>query len=232
MIIGAGVAGLLHAILLKRANIPFDIFERAQSVKPLVPGKKICWSIQIQLEATTAEDRANKNTEWGPGSNEAMIKEVYDFPTTYGPLGKFINATPREQISKVFLEEKMFETWYHDRVVLIGDASASEAYVSTTKRKLKPLKVRHNGDKRLGGENVQRYHDYVQKYQRKTIPERTKKRMSSGGRILQWILLQAMDMGDENPRRTMKAVIEEAIEGIEVEGGSLILNLNQLHVEC
>ncbi|KAF9350128.1 hypothetical protein BGX26_011659 [Mortierella sp. AD094] len=28
-----------------------------------VPGKKICWGIQIQLEATTAEDRANKNTE-------------------------------------------------------------------------------------------------------------------------------------------------------------------------
>ncbi|KAF9341832.1 hypothetical protein BGX26_008581, partial [Mortierella sp. AD094] len=68
-------------------------------------------------------------------------------------------------------------------------------------------------------ENVQRYHDHVQKYQRKTIPEPTKKRMSSGGRILQWILVQAMDIREENPRRTMKAAIEEAIERIEIEAG-------------
>ncbi|KAF9117008.1 hypothetical protein BGX27_007062 [Mortierella sp. AM989] len=88
-----------------------------------VPGNRICWGVQIQLEATTVEDRASKNTGWGPEGNEAMIKEVYDFPTTYGPLGKFIDATPRERISKVFLEEKMFETWYHGRVVLIGDAA-------------------------------------------------------------------------------------------------------------
>ncbi|KAF9181992.1 hypothetical protein BGZ49_004773, partial [Haplosporangium sp. Z 27] len=88
-----------------------------------VPGKKICWGVQIQLEATTPEDRSNKNTEWGPEGNESMIKEIYDFPTNYGPLGKFIDATPRDRISKVFLEEKMFETWYHGRVVLIGDAA-------------------------------------------------------------------------------------------------------------
>jgi len=35
MIVGAGVAGLLLAALLKRAGIPFDIYERAQTVKPL-----------------------------------------------------------------------------------------------------------------------------------------------------------------------------------------------------
>ncbi|KAG0354422.1 hypothetical protein BC939DRAFT_493329 [Gamsiella multidivaricata] len=88
-----------------------------------VPGKRICWGVQIQLKATSAEDREFKNTEWGPEGNEAMIKEVYDFPTTYGPLGQLIDATPRERISKVFLEEKMFETWFSDRVVLIGDAA-------------------------------------------------------------------------------------------------------------
>ncbi|KAI8605425.1 hypothetical protein EDD21DRAFT_363517 [Dissophora ornata] len=88
-----------------------------------VPGKKICWGVNIQLKATTTEDREFKNTEWGPEGNEAMIKEIYNFPTTYGPLGQFIDATPRERISKVYLEEKMFETWHHGRVVLIGDAA-------------------------------------------------------------------------------------------------------------
>jgi len=35
MIIGAGLSGLLLAILLERAGIPCEIFERTPSVKPL-----------------------------------------------------------------------------------------------------------------------------------------------------------------------------------------------------
>ncbi|KAF9177061.1 hypothetical protein BGZ50_009246, partial [Haplosporangium sp. Z 11] len=35
LIAGAGLAGLLLGILLERANIPYQIFERAQEIKPL-----------------------------------------------------------------------------------------------------------------------------------------------------------------------------------------------------
>jgi 2-polyprenyl-6-methoxyphenol hydroxylase-like FAD-dependent oxidoreductase len=35
LIVGAGLAGLLLAILLDKAGIPYEIFERAASVKPL-----------------------------------------------------------------------------------------------------------------------------------------------------------------------------------------------------
>ncbi|KAF9536077.1 hypothetical protein EC957_000490 [Mortierella hygrophila] len=35
MIVGAGVAGLLLAILLDKAGIPYQIYERANNVKPL-----------------------------------------------------------------------------------------------------------------------------------------------------------------------------------------------------
>lgn len=35
MIIGAGLAGLLLAILLDKAGIPYQIYERAKEVKPL-----------------------------------------------------------------------------------------------------------------------------------------------------------------------------------------------------
>ena len=35
MIVGAGLAGLLLAILLDKAGIPYEIYERAPSVKPL-----------------------------------------------------------------------------------------------------------------------------------------------------------------------------------------------------
>ncbi len=54
----------------------------------------------MQLSAATAEDKSFRNTEWGPEGNEAMIKEIYDFATPYGPLGQFIDATPRERISR------------------------------------------------------------------------------------------------------------------------------------
>jgi hypothetical protein len=63
-----------------------------------------------------------KNIEWGPEANEAAIKEVRNFPCTLGgTMGDIIDMTPKERISRVFLEEKLFETWYHGRVVLIGD---------------------------------------------------------------------------------------------------------------
>ncbi|KAF9187719.1 hypothetical protein BGZ50_001780 [Haplosporangium sp. Z 11] len=88
-----------------------------------VPGKCICWGVQMQLTAASAEDRSFRNTEWGSEGNEAMIKEIYNFVTPYGPLGQFIDKTPRDRISRVFLEEKMFETWHHGRAVLIGDAA-------------------------------------------------------------------------------------------------------------
>ena len=35
MIVGAGLAGLLLAILLDHAGIPYEVFERAKEIKPL-----------------------------------------------------------------------------------------------------------------------------------------------------------------------------------------------------
>jgi hypothetical protein len=51
-----------------------------------------------------------------------MYKEYEDKPTPWGcTMGDVFRATPRELISKVFVEEKIFKTWYHGRTVLIGD---------------------------------------------------------------------------------------------------------------
>lgn len=35
LIVGAGIGGLMLAILLEQINIPYQIFERASEVKPL-----------------------------------------------------------------------------------------------------------------------------------------------------------------------------------------------------
>ncbi|KAG0048624.1 hypothetical protein BGZ83_006443 [Gryganskiella cystojenkinii] len=92
--------------------------------------KTFCWQLNLQyLNENEAKRQQFMNSEWGPTSNKDMINEFYDLKNPYGikgqegKMGDFIDATPPELISKVFLEHKMFKTWYHGRVVLIGDGA-------------------------------------------------------------------------------------------------------------
>lgn len=54
-----------------------------------------------------------------------MCKEVRDFAIPGGDgsltMADLIDNTPKHLISKVMLEEKVFDTWYYGRTVLIGD---------------------------------------------------------------------------------------------------------------
>ncbi|KAG0350908.1 hypothetical protein BG005_009578 [Podila minutissima] len=67
-------------------------------------------------------------SELGPEAAQAMCKEVRNFKIPGGKdgkgltLGVLIDRTPKELISKVMLEEKLFDTWYAGRTVLMGDA--------------------------------------------------------------------------------------------------------------
>lgn len=89
-----------------------------------VPGNRICWNAILQLSTVKeASEHKFKNSEWGPETSEPMIKEVRDFLIPFGgTLGELIDATPRDNISRVFLEDKLFETWHYGRTVLVGDA--------------------------------------------------------------------------------------------------------------
>ncbi|KAF9182239.1 hypothetical protein BGZ51_004857 [Haplosporangium sp. Z 767] len=89
-----------------------------------VPGNQICWTLIYQFKnVAEAREQQFRNSEWAPETNEAMLKEYYNNPCPYGGImGDLIDATPKELISKVFVEEKLFETWFHSRTVLIGDA--------------------------------------------------------------------------------------------------------------
>ncbi|KAF9085401.1 hypothetical protein BGX29_001962 [Mortierella sp. GBA35] len=88
----------------------------------------ICWSvIQFLDEESSKENDSFRCSEWGSEAVEAMCKEVRDFPIVSGSekalkIGDLIDLTPKEYISKVMLEEKVFKTWHHCRTVLIGDA--------------------------------------------------------------------------------------------------------------
>ncbi|KAF9183218.1 hypothetical protein BGZ51_004179 [Haplosporangium sp. Z 767] len=89
--------------------------------KPLDPAKypKLRF---IQLTAKQSEDEQFRGSQWDPESNETMLKQVAHYQTPYGSLGDLFAATPRETISRVFLEDIMHQTWHHERTVLIGDA--------------------------------------------------------------------------------------------------------------
>ncbi|KAG0059874.1 hypothetical protein BGZ89_012730 [Linnemannia elongata] len=93
----------------------------------------VCWSIIrfVEESKTSVDDKNNNPTvdqEWGPEAAEAMCNEVRQFPVMSGneanpwTLGDLINQTPKDLISKVKLEEIVFETWFGGRTVLMGDA--------------------------------------------------------------------------------------------------------------
>ncbi|KAF9155704.1 hypothetical protein BGX20_004388 [Mortierella sp. AD010] len=86
--------------------------------------KTICWVILQFLEQETSKTDDNfRSSEWGPEAADAMCKEVRDYPAVRGmKMGDLIDATPKEVICKVMLEEKLFETWTYGRTVLLGDA--------------------------------------------------------------------------------------------------------------
>ncbi|KAI1317683.1 hypothetical protein EDD11_007989 [Mortierella claussenii] len=84
------------------------------------------WTVTQYLDAETSKDNDSfRNSEWGPEAAEAMSKEVRGFPMPGGAnndltLGDLIDETPF--VSKVMLEEKVFDTWFSKRTVLLGDA--------------------------------------------------------------------------------------------------------------
>lgn len=82
----------------------------------------MCWNVVVQLGVSASEEES-KNSEWVSTTNEKMIEKVKDFKIPYGKMGDLFDATPKRQIRKVFLEDIVYETWYHSRSVLIGDGN-------------------------------------------------------------------------------------------------------------
>ncbi|KAF9104951.1 hypothetical protein BGX27_009862 [Mortierella sp. AM989] len=87
----------------------------------------VCWGVTLQLDEETSKlNDTFRSTEWEPEGAWDMCNDVRDFPIPGGDgtltLGDIIDRTPKARISKVALEEKVFERWFHERTVLIGDA--------------------------------------------------------------------------------------------------------------
>ncbi|KAF9146994.1 hypothetical protein BG015_011424 [Linnemannia schmuckeri] len=93
----------------------------------------LTWSIVHQLDKTTSKAaleqrfRNSENSgEWGAIPALTMCEETKEFPIPLNDemktMGDIYDLTPKDLISKVMLEEKVFKTWHHGRTVLLGDA--------------------------------------------------------------------------------------------------------------
>ncbi|KAG0340463.1 hypothetical protein BG004_006397 [Podila humilis] len=89
----------------------------------------VCWMmVHFMDKESYKRNDSFRTTEWGPESAEALAREVRDFRVPGGregvelTLGDYLDKTPTRHLSKVVLEEIVFEKWYHKRAVLIGDA--------------------------------------------------------------------------------------------------------------
>ncbi|KAF9547130.1 hypothetical protein EC957_008810 [Mortierella hygrophila] len=100
------------------------VFATAQST--------LCYMVIHHLDKTSskaAEEhrfRESDNSQWGPHAAQAMVDETRHFPLVVGTkkmtMGDLYDLTPEGRISKVMLEEKVFQTWNSGRTVLLGDA--------------------------------------------------------------------------------------------------------------
>lgn len=45
-------------------------------------------------------------------------------------MGDLFDATPTERVSKVYFEDKLFDTWTHGRTILIGDGTFIQQYLA------------------------------------------------------------------------------------------------------
>jgi len=95
----------------------------------------ITWSVidhEPQLEKKTSK---TENPEWGLNAAQSMVELTRTFPVELdkgkSTLGDLFDKTPMDLISKVMLEEKIFETWYHGRTVLIGDGKKGPSSFQT-----------------------------------------------------------------------------------------------------
>ncbi|KAG0330504.1 hypothetical protein BG004_002098, partial [Podila humilis] len=108
----------------------------------------VCWMmVHFMDRESYKRNDSFRTTEWGPESADALAREVRDFRVPGGrdgvelTLGDYLDKTPVRHLSKVVLEEIVFEKWYHKRAVLIGDVVAITVFdgIFAACHKMNPL---------------------------------------------------------------------------------------------
>ncbi|KAF9549861.1 hypothetical protein EC957_002432 [Mortierella hygrophila] len=112
-----------NALSLDVSSNPHAKISSCTTISPSASSTTIASTSTDTTTTTTAAAAAVNLSEWGTESSDAIPDDWRKFPCPIGgTMGDLFDQTPREVVSKVVLEEKLYQTWYHGRVVLIGDA--------------------------------------------------------------------------------------------------------------
>ncbi|KAF9431306.1 hypothetical protein BGZ94_000013 [Podila epigama] len=96
-----------------------------------VPGNKVAWMVIADTRELSSQEQEHPSRKMSarmtPGGEDfasELNNEIKKLDAPYGgdTFGALAENTPVGKVSKVFLEEKIFRTWTHGRVVLLGDA--------------------------------------------------------------------------------------------------------------
>ncbi|KAF9151491.1 hypothetical protein BG015_006590 [Linnemannia schmuckeri] len=118
--------GQFFTLLGEEGPYTWAVFTTAQSTLSYM----VYHHLPRQTSKAVEEERAKSddNAEWDATPTQTMCNETRDFRIPIDidgrkmTMGDLYDLTPKELISKVGLEEKVFETWHHGRTVLLGDA--------------------------------------------------------------------------------------------------------------
>ncbi|KAK3821246.1 MAG: hypothetical protein J3Q66DRAFT_438136 [Benniella sp.] len=109
-------SGDFQVIIGKERSLQVYLFPFAEN--------RIGWQICGKMENPEEHDQQNfRFSDWGPVAADELCDQVRHYKCPFGgTLGDLMNRTSKERLSKVMLEEKYFQTWWHMRTVLVGDA--------------------------------------------------------------------------------------------------------------
>ncbi|KAG0098249.1 hypothetical protein BGZ93_000676 [Podila epicladia] len=106
----------LYKILKEKKRLPAsdDVWITMTTQK-----NTVCWMVIHFLDKESSKRNDSfRNSEWGLEAAEALAREVRPFKVPGGKDGKvltlreYVDRTPRNSMSKVMLEEIIFDTWY------------------------------------------------------------------------------------------------------------------------
>lgn len=105
-----------------------------------------------QTSKAVEKQRTNNenNVEWDVSPAQTMCDETRDFQVPIDiegrklTMGDLYELTPMEFVSKVMLEEKVFDTWHSGRAVLLGDGKLLSSVLNKLYRHLLPGPLSHS----------------------------------------------------------------------------------------
>ncbi|KAG0054362.1 hypothetical protein BGZ83_011371 [Gryganskiella cystojenkinii] len=90
-----------------------------------LPGNRVSYVMAQQVNGDAqCEDERFNGIHWEYERAIEMIKKVKDFNIPFGgTLEDLLDKTPTEEISRLYMEDRLYETWTDGRTVLIGNAA-------------------------------------------------------------------------------------------------------------